>query len=49
VTDLGQMRRVIFGRALVQTVNDKADWSAPGGKHVATVGPLPIDGRVAGW
>lgn len=38
---------VILGRALVQTVNDKADWTAPGGKHVSTVGPLPIDGKVA--
>lgn len=28
-------------------MNDKADWTAPGGNHVATVGPLPIDGRVA--
>jgi len=39
--------RVIFGRALVQTVNDKPGWTAPGGRHVSTVGPLPIDGRVA--
>jgi quercetin dioxygenase-like cupin family protein len=38
--------RVIFGRALVQTVNDKADWAAPGGRHLATVGPLPMEGRV---
>ena len=39
--------RVIFGRALLQTVNDKPDWTVLGGRHVATVGPLPIDGRVA--
>lgn len=38
---------VIFGRALVQTVNDKASWAAPGGRHIATVGPLPVDGQVA--
>jgi hypothetical protein len=37
---------VIFGRALLQTVNDKADWAAPGGRHVATVGPVPIEGQV---
>ena len=32
----------IFGTPYLQTINPQSSWRAKGGKHIATVGPLPV-------
>jgi mannose-6-phosphate isomerase-like protein (cupin superfamily) len=36
---------IIFGAPYLQTINSQRDWRPLGGKHIATVGPLPISSR----